>query len=82
MGKKLKNQSPKTLLEWQQSPLTLSEVQPAWCRHPMIEKKSLKCSKEILRVLYFDPVSIYQRLEEKKLLNPFQRNCKIGRAHV
>jgi len=48
----------------------------------MIEKKSLKCSKEILRVLYFDPTSIYLRLEEKKLLNPFQRNCKVSIADI
>lgn len=59
---------------------TFFEIQPAECRMPLAHKELNEVSETMLRVLYFDPTSIYNRIGH--LLNPYERFQSVPIAEI
>ena len=73
----------------EESPKTIFEIQPAFCRAPL-PKKEIQWSdwhkgqkglvEKIERVIYLDPTELYARIGH--LINPFKRHQSIGMENL
>ena len=61
----------------------LFDVQPASCREPLtLPTKGVNWKHIHKRVFFFDPTSVYERINELNLLNPYQRHCSVSMMHL
>jgi hypothetical protein len=58
----------------------LYDIQPSECRKPLIAQtlNSHRWSKLSTRLFNFDPTSIYDRINEHNMLNPFKRQHTVS----
>lgn len=59
---------------------SLFDIQPCECRKPLdLSNKDLfNWSKIPKRVFFFDPTKLYERINEEKMLNSYQRHCSVS----
>lgn len=71
---------PADLSTFRKQELGLFDIQPYECRKPLeLPTNNAVNWKPIpKRVFFFDPTPLYERINEAKVLNPFQRQCTVS----
>lgn len=71
---------PSDLSTFRKQELSLFDIQPYECRKPLeLPINNAVNWKPIpKRVFFFDPTPLYEKINEAKILNPFQRQCSVS----
>lgn len=71
---------PVDLSTFKKQGLKLFDIQPYECRKPLDlpNNKAVNWKPTPKRVFFFDPTPLYERINEARLLNPYQRQCTVS----
>lgn len=71
---------PVDLSTFKKQGLKLFDIQPYECRQPLgLPNNNAVNWKPIpKRVFFFDPTSLYEKINDAKVLNPYQRQCTVS----
>jgi len=60
--------------------LRLFDIQPVECRQPLNldNNNAVKWKPVPKRIFFFDPTPLYEKINEAKVLNPYQRQCTVS----
>jgi 5-methylcytosine-specific restriction endonuclease McrA len=74
----------KDLSSFKKTGSKLYDIQPSWCRKPLdlINNNAIILNPIVKRVFFFDPTHIYDKINQKNLLNPYQRRCSVPMSEL